>query len=117
MKSRILLLIVVGISILSSRVWGQEKNIETVEFKVKGVCGMCEERIENAALIKGVKLADWDKETKMLKVVYKPKKTDLIEVHKSVAKAGHETDKVKANMEAYEKLPACCKYMDGAEKH
>jgi hypothetical protein len=97
--------------------FAQDRKVQTVELKVKGVCGMCEDRIENAALIKGVKLADWDKETEILKVVYKPAKIDIVEVHKSVAKAGHETDKVKADKEAYEKLPACCKYMDGAEKH
>jgi len=95
----------------------KQKKIETSEFEVQGVCGMCKERIENAALIKGVKLAEWDKESGMLKVVYQPAKLDLLDIHKSVAKAGHETKKVKANMDAYEKLPACCKYNDGSEKH
>ena len=93
------------------------KKVETEEFKVEGVCGMCKDRIENAALIKGVKLATWDKETKMLTIIYKPGKVSVLDIHKSVAKAGHETDKAKANMEAYNKLPECCKYKDGAEKH
>jgi periplasmic mercuric ion binding protein len=95
----------------------KKKKVETAEFKVKGVCMMCKERIENAALIKGVKLAEWDKETSLLKVVYNTKKTTLETIHKAVAEAGHETEKVKANEKAYSKLPKCCAYNDGVEKH
>lgn len=95
----------------------KQKKVETSEFEVQGVCGMCKERIENAALIKGVKLAEWNRETGMLKVVYKPAKVDFLKIHKSVANAGHETSKVKANLEAYNNLPSCCKYKDGSEKH
>lgn len=89
----------------------------TKTFEVQGVCGMCKERIENAALIKGVKMAEWDKKTEMLKVVYRPKKVTLEQIHRSVAEAGHETSEVAANPEAYSKLPGCCKYKDGAHKH
>ncbi len=105
--------------LLSISSFGQEKSdkVKTVSFEVDGVCGMCKDRIENAALIKGVKLATWDKETHMLKVIYKPGKVKLLEINKAVADAGHETKKVKANMDAYIKLPDCCKYKDGAVKH
>lgn len=95
----------------------KQKKVETSEFEVQGLCGMCKERIENAALIKGVKLAEWNRETGMLKVVYKPTKVEFLDIHKSVANAGHETSKVKANMKAYNNLPSCCKYKDGLEKH
>ena len=30
-----------------------------ISFHVNGKCGMCEERIENALDIKGIKFADW----------------------------------------------------------
>ena len=44
---------------------------KTEKFKVKGNCGMCEKRIEKAALsVDGVSKADWDKETKKLAVVF-----------------------------------------------
>jgi mercuric ion binding protein len=59
---------------LSLSAQDKKKKVETAEFKVKGVCMMCKERIENAALIKGVKLTEWNKETNMLKVVFNPKK-------------------------------------------
>ena len=92
-------------------------DVNTAEFKVEGVCGMCKDRIENGALIKGVKKAEWDKETEMLTVIYNPDKVELIDIHKAIAELGHSTDKVKAEESAYNKLPACCQYDDGAHKH
>lgn len=97
----------------------QEKTskIDTVKFEVKGLCGMCKDRIENAALLRGVKWVEWDKATDTLTVIYRKDKLDILDVHKSIANAGHTTDKVECNMEAYKKLPACCAYMGDAKKH
>ena len=94
-----------------------KKKVKTIEFTVSGVCNMCENRIENAAQIKGVKLTDWNKETQKLKVIFNPEKAEEMAIHKAVAKAGHDTDKVKATDEAYDKLHECCKYRDGLEIH
>lgn len=107
------------ISIFSITVNAQEKTskIDTVKFEVKGVCNMCKDRIENAALIKGVKWVEWNKATDTLTVIYRKDKLDITKVHQSIADAGHTTDKVKCNMEAYNKLPACCAYMGEAKKH
>jgi len=120
MKTRIKYFIPVILILFSGSIsysQGKSKKVITEEFSVEGVCGMCKERIENAALIKGVKLASWDKETEMLKVIYRKGKVSIDDIHKAVAESGHETDKVKANEEAYNKLPDCCKYKDGTEKH
>lgn len=95
----------------------KKSKIETVKFEVKGVCNMCKDRIENAAIIKGVKFAEWDKATDTLTVIYRKDKLDIIKVHKSIAEVGHTTDRVECNMEAYNKLPACCAYMGDIEKH
>ena len=113
------IIVIAAIMLISVSSFGQEESskVKTESFEVDGVCGMCKDRIENAALIKGVKLATWDKETQMLKVVYKPSKVSIQEIHEAVAEAGHETKKAKANMDAYNKLPDCCKYKDGAVKH
>ena len=99
--------------------FGQEKakKIETVEFEVKGVCKMCKERIENAALIKGVKMVEWSKETQMLKVVFNNTKTSLETIQQSLAKAGHRGTDFTAEEKAYGKLPGCCRYDDGVEVH
>lgn len=111
--------VIIFISTLSLQVEAQEKatKIDTVNFEVKGVCGMCKDRIENAALLKGVKWVEWDKETNTLTVIYRKDKIDILKVHESIAKSGHTTELVECDLEAYKKLPACCAYMDGAEKH
>ena len=76
---------------------------------VDGVCGMCEKRIEKACLnTKGIKLADWNKETKMLKVIYNDKKISLDEIHNKIASIGHDTKLEIASEEAYNNLFMCC---------
>ncbi|MFA5648105.1 MAG: cation transporter [Bacteroidales bacterium] len=87
-----------------------QEQKESAEFKVYGECGMCKTRIENAAKIEGVSSASWDKESQMLKIDFNPTQVKLTNIHKSLAKVGHDTDKEKAEDEVYKKLPACCKY-------
>ena len=88
-------------------VFGQAK---TEKIEVKGNCGMCEKRIEKATnSVDGVTNAQWDKETKVLAFTL-DNKAKAEEVHKAVAKAGHDTDKVKATDQTYNKLPECCQY-------
>lgn len=103
--------------LLSFNVMAQEEKEKTCEFEVKGVCMMCKDRIENAAYIKGVKFVNWNQETGMLKVVYKPSKISQKDIEQSVADAGHATENKAATPAAYEKLPHCCKYADGISKH
>ena len=93
------------------------KKVETATYKVAGVCGMCQNRIETAAMMKGVKFASWDKETQILKVIYQTKKVSEETILKAVADAGHDTEKIPASKEAYQKLPGCCQYLDGVEVH
>ncbi len=84
---------------------------KTEKFEVKGNCGMCETRIENAAKsVDGVLSADWDKETKMIDVKFDSDKVDTHMVHMAIAKVGHDTKMHKASDEVYDKLPGCCKY-------
>lgn len=119
MKTKIFSILIVLLTLMGSTIEAKNKKdkIKTNEFEVQGVCNDCKARIENAALIKGVKKVDWEKETGKLTVIYDSTKTNVLLVHKSVAKAGHATSKIKADQEAYNKLPACCKYNDGVSKH
>jgi len=85
-------------------------------FKVEGVCEQCKDRIEASALrIKGVKLAEWTKSNKQLKVIYNNVKTDDSTIQKAIAMDGHQTPKFEADSISYGKLPDCCKYKHGAE--
>lgn len=87
------------------------QNTKKEEFKVKGNCSMCKTRIEKAAKsVPGMQSADWDLETKLIKVTYDPDSTDIHKIHMAIAMAGHDTDMHKAPQEAYDQLPACCKY-------
>ena len=84
---------------------------KTEKIEVKGNCGMCEKRIEKAALgVDGVSKADWNKETKQLEVVFDDTKTDLDKVEIAIAKIGHDTPKHKASDAVYKALPDCCLY-------
>lgn len=93
------------------------QKIDTTEFRVEGVCNMCKTRIENAALIKGVKFTEWDKETKIITVIYRTDKVNKTDLEKAVAEAGHDTEDIKAKDNAYDKLPNCCAYRDGVQTH
>ena len=81
-----------------------------ITFHVNGKCGMCEERIENALDIKGVKLADWSVETKMCTVKFNPEVISEKEIHQIIAKVGHDTAQCKATDKDYNSLHHCCHY-------
>lgn len=92
-------------------------NTQTDTLSVRGNCGMCKERIENAAYIKGVKNAEWNKKTQILTVVYNPKKTSSKKIAEAVLKAGHDNRFGKAQDKDYKTLPSCCAYRTGSCDH
>lgn len=86
---------------------------EHAMMTVQGLCEMCKERIEKAAMsVKGVSSASWDGTAKQLHLNYDPAQTDLDKISQAVAKAGHDTDKHKADQKVYDALPGCCKYRE-----
>ena len=85
----------------------QDKIQKTVKtsFWVNGVCDMCQNRIQKAALnTKGVKMANWVIKTKILTVIYSDKKCSVDQIKKNLAKAGHDTVDYKATSEDYDNL-------------
>lgn len=90
----------------------QNKNVVETKIKVEGNCDQCKERIENALDVKGVKFVDWNSKTKILELAYIPKKITIDEIHAIIAKAGHDTEKVKATDKDYQSLSDCCLYRD-----
>lgn len=95
--------------------FGQKKVVEDTII-VEGVCGMCKSRIEEAAFGKGVKFVEWINSTSELAIAYRSDKTSMEEIEARVAKAGHNTQNIKATKKDYESLPDCCKY-EHKEKH
>ncbi len=81
-------------------------------FTVKGGnCDECKVHIEKLALaVPGVSIVDWNKESKVLQVVFDDTKTNVDSIEKAIAKGGYDTPSHKANDEAYNELSECCKY-------
>jgi len=87
------------------------KNVDKTSFAVRGNCSMCKARIEKAATsLAGVGVATWEAETQLIQLEYDPEIIDIKEIHKAIAKVGHDTKKAKANDEIYDNLPPCCLY-------
>lgn len=92
--------------------FSQNKNAKAT-MEVDGVCMMCKERIEKAAIrTKGVKSAIWNVETHELKLIFDERKTNAEAISKNIAAVGHDTKIIKATEEAYNSVHACCRYRD-----
>jgi len=98
--------------LITTTTFAQSKNAKA-NIEVDGICAMCKERIEKAAIrTKGVKSAVWSIETHELKLIYDERKTDLKTISKKLASVGHDTKEVKATEEQYQSVHPCCKYRD-----
>ncbi|MDO9184777.1 MAG: heavy-metal-associated domain-containing protein [Bacteroidia bacterium] len=86
-------------------------GITTSTFKVWGNCGMCKETIEGSVEVEGVSEADWNTETKMIKVSYDTIKISLDQIQKNIAAVGYDNEKYKGDVGAYNNLPECCQYI------
>jgi len=95
----------------------QDKEVKkaTIVFKAKGLCGMCKYRIEKALKIKGIISGEWNMDTEMTKVVYRPDEISEEKIHQLIADVGHDTEKYKAKQDTYDQLPLCCAYRGETE--
>jgi Cu(I)/Ag(I) efflux system membrane fusion protein len=50
-------------------------------------------------------------------LVYNPDKISIEQIHQLIAKAGHDTEKVKAPDSIYSKLPDCCLFREKPNTH
>lgn len=110
MKNVILGLIVLLVSFSTQAQEKKNKNAK-YEFEVNGNCEQCKKRIEKAAFsVPGVKSAVWHEDDHTLHLIINEEKCSVLDVKKAVAKAGHDTDEVKAEAKVYDNLPGCCQY-------
>jgi hypothetical protein len=91
---------------------GQAGKDSATSFRVSGACEMCKDRIENTLKLKGISSAIWDVDSKILSLIYNPRKIGLLKIHKLIAEAGHDTQLEKAVDAVYNELPACCHYRE-----
>ena len=76
---------------------------------------MCKAKIESAATAAGAAYADWNQKNKLLVVRYDEPTTSLLDIQKSIASSGYDTQDVKASDGAYQKLEKCCQYTRQSE--
>ncbi len=113
MKKLIVILVLAFVGISTQAQEKKEKKNKNAKYdiEVNGNCGMCKKRIETAAYsVKGVKSAQWHQDHHDVHIILDENKTSIDEVHKAIAKAGHDTNKMKADDRVYEELHHCCQY-------
>lgn len=107
------IIMIIAVVFLGLSTQAQEKKNKNAKYSidVNGNCEMCKKRIEKAAYgVSGVKSAVWDTGSHELGLILNEQKASLLDVEKAVAKAGHDTKRVKATQEDYDKLHGCCLY-------
>lgn len=71
---------------------------------------MCQNTIHKALKhVKGVKKVQSSITKSTITVSYKPDQVGLDQIRTAISQAGYDADQVKANPQAYQQLPACCK--------
>lgn len=87
-----------------------QHSVKQETIKVWGNCDMCKKVIEKAARSAGATKAEWNAESKLLKVSYDESKTSGGKIQETIANSGYDTRDLTANNNAYKKLPDCCHY-------
>jgi len=88
-----------------------DAELVEAQFTVLGKCAMCRARVEKAAKqLPGVITADWEQDSQKMAIQFDKKQISQAEVEMAIARAGHDTESVKASDKVYKKLHGCCKY-------
>lgn len=85
------------------------QNLSKNQFKVKGNCEMCKERIESTATKAGAKSAVYSIDSQTLTFETK-ENVSPDQILLKIAEAGHDNEKYKATDDSYKNLPGCCHY-------
>ncbi len=110
MKRKLFTGIIAVLLLFSSNVKAQDLKSAEIKIKTSATCDMCKKTIESAlAFEKGVKKSTLDVPTKIVTVVYNPKKTTPEKIRLAISNAGYEADSLKANPKAWSNLEDCCK--------
>ena len=110
MKKLLLLAIaIIGITTFGSA--QTKKAVLNVTIQTPTVqCESCKKRIEDYLKREdGVQKATVDYKHHVAKVTYVAERTNIENIKAAIANAGYDADDVKADDEAYKKLPKCCK--------
>lgn len=90
---------------------------DTIKIKTSAVCKTCKKTIEESlSFEKGIKKSSLDLESKVIKVIYNPSKTNPEKIRRAVSKTGYDADSIPKDPKAFKHLPDCCKDEAG-DKH
>ena len=110
MKQVINIFLIAGILAMTACSATKEAKIQTAVVMTSAQCGMCKTTIEGALKGKdGIKWVVLEPETQKLSVKFDTRKISLDQIRQAVADVGYDADDVKAQVETYNSLPACCK--------
>ncbi len=110
MKKLLLLAIaVMGITTFASS--QVKRGIQTVTIQTPTVqCESCKKRIEEHLKREdGVQKSNVDFKKHVTKVTFYAERTNAENIKAAIANAGYDADDVKAEPDAYKRLPKCCK--------
>ena len=107
-KLLFLAIAVMGITTFASA--QAKKGVQTVSIQTPTVqCESCKKRIEEYLKREdGVQKSNVDFKKHVTKVTYVAERTNVENIKAAIANAGYDADDVKADDEAYKKLPKCC---------
>ena len=89
---------------------GDQEGLATATIKSSLQCGMCQNTISKTLkAIPGVKKVQTSITQSTITVSYKSDKVTLDQIRQAVSKAGYDADHLKADPQAYQNLPSCCK--------
>lgn len=111
MKNTIALVLLTFIGFTTTQAQEKKNKNAKYDVEVNGNCDQCKKRIEKAAYsVSGVKSAVWHVDDHKLHLMLNEEKVTVLDVQKAIAKAGHDSDEVKATDADYENLHHCCLY-------
>ena len=108
-------LLLISLLAIASFVQSQEissVNSTTTSLKVFGACDQCKNRIELALKMKGIKVAVWDVDSKILNLIYDSTEISISKIENKILSIGHDLVNRKARDIIYKELPACCHYRE-----
>jgi mercuric ion binding protein len=119
MKTNIIIALAL-IILTANGIFAQITSSDTTEIKIKttAVCGMCENKIESEVIKKpGVFAVSLDLQANIITVTYSKKMIAKNDILIFISKLGYAADDIPADMDSYNKLPACCQINSGIRMH
>lgn len=99
--------------------FAQLKPVQSAVIKTPTVqCEMCKNRIEKYMMrVDGIKAIKVDFKKKITSVTYVTDRINLETIKAEIANCGYDADEVRAEPDAYKRLPKCCKKPEESMKN